>query len=124
MPYGNVTVSRIVSIADGDTFVCDIDDWPPIVGLRIPVRISGIDCLELDDTRTAAQALALRAKQFTRTKLMHASLVELRNVRRGKWFRVNAEVYVDGHSLAQLLLAHYLALPYFGGKKPAWLNLS
>jgi len=124
MPYGYVTVSRIVSVADGDCFVCDVDEWPPVIGRRVPIRIAGIDAPELDDTRPAARALAYRAKRFLETKLKQASLVELRNIRRGKYFRLNAEVYVDGHSLARLLLEHGLALPYEGGKKPAFLNLS
>lgn len=124
MPYGYVTVSRIVSVADGDCFVCNIDDWPAIIGLRIPVRIAHMDALELDDSRPRARALAYRAKNFLEAKLKQASLVELRNIRRGKYFRITAEVYLDGHNLADLLIAHGLALPYEGGKKPTWLNLS
>lgn len=124
MPYGNAIVSRIVSVADGDTFVCDIDAWPPIVGLRVPVRIAGIDALELDDSRSAARALAQRAKQFLESKLYQAKLVELLQISRGKYFRLKAYVLVDGHSISRLMLEHGLALPYEGGKKPAWLNLS
>lgn len=124
MPYGNATVSRIISVADGDCFVCDIDDWPPVIGRRIPIRIAGIDALELDDTRPAAHALAYRAKQFVEDRLNEASLVELTGIRRGKYFRLIAHVFCDEKSLGWELMTHGLALPYEGGKKPAWLNLS
>lgn len=124
MPYGNATVSRIVSVADGDCFVCDVDEWPPIIGLRVPIRIAHMDAPELNDTRAAVRALAHRAKRFLEHTLERASIVELRNIRRGKYFRITAEVYVDGHCLADLLIAHGFALPYEGGKKPAWPNLS
>lgn len=124
MPYGNATVSRIVKVSDGDTFVCDIDDWPPIIGRRIPIRISGIDALELDDTRPAARELAYRAKRFLSAKLTSAKLVELTGIRRGKYFRINAHVFIDGKSLGWIMLQRSLALPYEGGKKPVWLNLS
>ncbi len=124
MPYGNATVSRIVSVADGDCFVCDIDDWPAIIGLHVPVRIAHIDALELNDSRPAAREIAYRAKHFVEAKLKQAGLVVLLECKRGKYFRINAVVLVDGHSLGQLLLDHHLALPYEGGKKPTWLDLS
>lgn len=124
MPYGSATVSRIISVADGDTFVCDIDAWPAIIGLRVPVRIAHIDALELNDNRPAAAALAYRAKQYLANKLFQAKLVQLADCRRGKYFRITASVFVDGHSMGQLLLDHGLALPYEGGKKPTVLDLS
>ncbi len=124
MPYGNATVSRIIKVSDGDTFVCDIDDWPPIIGRRIPIRISGIDALELNDSRPAARELAYRAKRFLETKLMAAKLVELTGIRRGKYFRINAHVFVDSRSLGWIMLERKFALPYEGGKKPAWLDFS
>lgn len=82
-----------------------------------------MDALELNDTRPAARELAYRAKRFLEHTLKHTALVELRNIRRGKYFRITAEVYVDGHNLAQLLIERGFALPYEGGKKPTWLNL-
>jgi hypothetical protein len=34
--YGTVTVSKVTSVYDGDTFRVDIDSLPPIVGKNIP----------------------------------------------------------------------------------------
>ena len=36
--YGTVTVSKVISVYDGDTFRVDIDSLPPIVGKNIPIR--------------------------------------------------------------------------------------
>lgn len=118
--YGNLPCDEVTSIYDGDTFKCDIKGVPPLFGERIGVRIYGIDCPEMKDNRPKIKALAQQAKQFTVAKLRAAKKVELRNVRRDKYFRVLAEVYVDGQSLADQLLKAGLAKPYDGGKKAKW----
>ena len=38
--YGHVVVDEVTSIYDGDTFRCNIKDYPPIVGERIPIRVN------------------------------------------------------------------------------------
>lgn len=45
--YGDVKVSRVTSIYDGDTFTATIDGWLGIAGKNIGVRISGIDTPEM-----------------------------------------------------------------------------
>ncbi len=116
--YGDIVVSRLCYVYDGDTFRADIDAFPPIIGKNIPVRVYGIDTPEIRGTRT--RELADRAKFFTRFKLENAEVIELKNMRRGKYFRILAEVWVDGANLAQLLITNNLAKPYFGGKRPRW----
>jgi len=67
--YGNVVVSEVTSIYDGDTFRCTIKDWPRIIGYRIPVRVAGIDCPELKDNRPEIKELTRKAKQHTVQRL-------------------------------------------------------
>ena len=38
--YGTVTVSKVISVYDGDTFRVNIDSLPPIVGKNIPIRVT------------------------------------------------------------------------------------
>jgi len=64
--------------------------------------------------------LARKAKQYTVQRLREGKQVVLRNMRRGKYFRIVADVYVDGSSLGQELISAGLAKPYDGGKKPKW----
>lgn len=118
--YGDAVVERVTSIYDGDTFRCDIAGWPPIIGHRIGIRINGIDTPEMRDPRPEIRELARQAKMFTVGKLRSAKRIELRNMKRGKYFRIVADVYVDGVSLAEKLLRAGLAKPYNGGKKPKW----
>lgn len=115
--YGDVVVTRVISVHDGDTFRCDVDPWQPIIGSRIAVRVNGVDTPEMNDTRPEIREKAIAAKQFVIGKLQSAKVIELRNVKRGKYFRIVADIYVDGKSLAEMLLDAGLARPYDGGKK-------
>ena len=40
--YGTVTVSKVISVYDGDTFRVNIDSLPPIVGKNIRIRVNSI----------------------------------------------------------------------------------
>lgn len=119
-PYGKVRLDEITSIYDGDTFRATIRDWPAVIGHRVPVRIAGIDTPELRDKRPAVRALALRAKQFSVQRLRAARYVELRNIRRDKYFRLLGDVWVDGNDLGAMLIRAGLAKPYDGGTKSVW----
>ncbi|MGH8353032.1 MAG: thermonuclease family protein [Pseudomonas sp.] len=119
-PYGKVRVDEVTSIYDGDTFRVTISGWPAVVGQRVPVRLYGIDTPELRDRRPRVRDLARRAKQFSVERLRQARRIELREIRRDKYFRLLAEVWIDGESLGALLLKAGLAKPYDGGTKNAW----
>ena len=118
--YGNAFVDTITSIYDGDTFRCTIKDYPPIIGEQISIRVYGIDTPELRDKCPQVKEKAQAAKQFAVTLLRNAKKVELRNMQRGKYFRILAEVYVDGKSLATELIKAGHAVEYDGGTKFDW----
>lgn len=116
----NVFVDEVTSIHDADTFRVNIKGWPEIVGYRVPVRVKGVDAPELRARCPGEKRAARQAKQFTVAKLRAARVIELREVERGKYFRLLAEVWIDGENLADLLISQGLARPYFGGKREAW----
>jgi len=118
--YGTVTVSKVISVYDGDTFRVDIDSLPPIVGKNIPIRVNGVDTPEIRGKCQYEKDLALEARDFVRGKLANAKEIKLTNLQRGKYFRVVANVVVDGVSLEQELLDNELAYEYSGGKKLSW----
>jgi micrococcal nuclease len=120
--YGTVIVSKVISVYDGDTFRVDIDSLPPIVGKNIPIRLNGIDTPEIQGKCQYEKDLALKARDFVRNKLANAKEIKLTNLQRGKYFRVVANVLVDGVSLEQDLLENKLAYKYTGGKKTSWCN--
>jgi len=118
--YGTVTVSKVISVYDGDTFRVNIDSLPPIVGKNIRIRVNGIDTPEIRGKCQYEKNLALKARDFVRDKLANAKEIKLTNLQRGKYFRVVANVVVDGVSLEKELLDNELAYSYDGGKKLSW----
>jgi len=118
--YGDVIVKTINSVYDGDTFRCDVEGWPPILGVNIGIRVNGIDTPEMRDKRPHVKAHAIKARDHVRQRLREATVIELRNIKRGKYFRVVADVFVDGVNLGQELISLGLAYEYHGGKKQDW----
>ena len=118
--YGSVTVSKVISVYDGDTFRVNIDSLPPIVGKNIPVRLEGVDTPEINGKCQYEKDLALEARDFVRSKLSNAVEILLNDLQRGKYFRIVAKVYIDGVSLEEELLQNGLAYRYNGGKKSNW----
>ena len=120
MKFGSAVVERVTSIYDGDTFRADIKGYPPIVGKRMAIRINGIDTPELKAHCKKEKILARAAKKVTVNLLRSAHIIELRNIKRGKYFRLIADVYADGKSIAKELMRRHLAVPYYGGHKVDW----
>ncbi|MGB5964313.1 MAG: thermonuclease family protein [Sulfurimonadaceae bacterium] len=115
--YGSAVVLEVTSIYDGDTFRANIQDYPEIMGYRIGIRVNGIDTPEMRGKCQKEKTLAKKAKQFSVEKLRGTKKIELRNMKRGKYFRIVADVYVDGESLGDMLIDQELAVLYDGGHK-------
>lgn len=118
--YGNVFVDEIVRVYDGDTFYCNISQWPKILGDNIGIRINGIDTPEMRGSPPQVKAMAEMAKRIVHDELTAARTVVLKNIKRGKYFRVVADVECDGQDLAQVLINAGLAKRYDGGTKTGW----
>lgn len=117
MRFGNVIVDTVTSIYDGDTFRVNIEGWPQVVGLKMPIRVAGIDTPELRGKCPKEKVLAKQAKQITVDYLNNAEVIELQNIKRGKYFRLVATVMVDGVNLGDVLIEEDLAVVYDGKKK-------
>lgn len=118
--FGDVVVSEITSIYDADTFRVTIKGWPNIIGERMSVRVMGVDAPEIRGKCESEKQAARRAKQFTVDALRSAKKVELRDIQRGKYFRILANVYVDGENLAQALIQANHGRAYKGGTRDGW----
>ena len=115
--YDSVSIAEVTSIYDGDTFRANIPDYPPIIGQHMGIRINGVDTPEMRGKCEQEKLLARKAKQYTVTMLRSAKTIELRNMQRGKYFRIVADVYADGQSVGGGLVREGLAVVYDGGKK-------
>ena len=118
--YGSVTVLEVTSIYDADTFRVNIPGWPPIIGERVPIRLKGVDAPEINGKCQSEKEAARKAKQYTVQALRSARSIELRNMERGKYFRILADVYVDGRNLSDALIEAGYARSYDGGKRMGW----
>jgi micrococcal nuclease len=114
--YGNIE-AKFVRNYDGDTITVNIQSYPPIVGKKISIRVNGIDTPEMRGKSPKEKQLARTAKKLVSSLLKNAETIELKNMKRGKYFRIVADVYYDGKSLNEVLLKNKLAVPYYGGTK-------
>ena len=116
-----ITPEQVVEVYDGDTFKIDLQGLHPLFGDKLPIRVKGIDTPEIRGTSDEVKALAVQARELTENTLKGAERIELRNPERGKYFRVVAEVWVDGKALAGMLKEKGLAKDYDGeGERPEW----
>lgn len=114
--------SEVTSIYDADTFRVNIESYPPIIGQRVPIRVLGVDAAEIRGKCESEKVKARAAKQFTVEELRSAKVIELRNIQRGKYFRILADVYIDGNNLADGLINAGHAREYDGGKRLSWCD--
>ena len=116
---GNITVTN-VRVYDGDTIKVDVEGWPDVVGKNIGVRIAGIDAPEMHDKDDRVRAWAIAARNHLNAEMI-GRRVELASIRRDKYFRILAQVLVNGRDVATDMLQHRYAKPYAGGTKTPWL---
>jgi endonuclease YncB( thermonuclease family) len=107
----------LLSVHDGDTLSVTVDGLPPIFGENIRVRMRGIDAPDLTSKSKCEAKKAIEAREFVR-KLLVGKRITLNNVWRDKYFRLLADVEVDGKKVSDQLLKQNLAVPYYGLKKP------
>jgi micrococcal nuclease len=114
--YGTAIVSEITNIYDGDTFRANIEGYPAIVGEHMSIRINGIDKPELRGKCDKEKQV-----EYLRT----AKSITLKSIKRGEFFRLIANVYIDGISLGELLIKYKHAVRYKGkGKKAVFPAVS
>lgn len=118
--YGNIVVDKVTTVYDGDTFYVTVKSWPDIIGKNIAVRVKAVDTPELKGACYAEILKAREAKKFTVHKIRAAKTVELRNMSRDKYFRIDADVYLDNQNLADALIQQGFGVVYTGGKKFDW----
>ena len=107
MTFENVQFVRAI---DGDTIVINIPGQAAVFGHLISVRLAGIQCEELKSTDKEKKHKAIVAKQFTNRLCEAATKISLYNCKRGKYFRLVADVSVDNLLLSTELLREGLAV--------------
>ena len=120
--YEDVKISKVISVYDGDTIRVNIDSFPDIIGKNISIRLKGIDAPEIKGKCQKEIDLAIMARDYLRNAINKSNQIELRNIKRGKYFRIVGELYINGINVTKNLIKRKLAYHYSGGKKRTWCN--
>lgn len=120
--YDDVIVDEVTSIYDADTFRATILGWPPIIGKRVSIRVSGVDAPEIRSKCQREKEMAREAKQYVVSLLRNAKVIELRNIQRGKYFRILADVYIDDFSLSNKIIQSGYGRAYDGVVRSGWCD--
>ena len=115
--YGDYQGAVYLKNYDGDTIRFNLPGYPPIAGKDIRVRVNGIDTPEIKGKCKKEKYEAQQARDMVTDILKGAEKITLKNMKRGKYFRIAADVIVDGENLADVLIEAGMAIKYDGGKK-------
>ena len=115
--YGDYQGAIYLKNYDGDTIRFNLPGYPPIAGKDIRVRVNGIDTPEIKGKCKKEKYEAQQARDMVADILKGAEKITLKNMKRGKYFRIAADVIVDGENLADVLIEAGMAIKYNGGKK-------
>lgn len=108
---------KFVKNYDADTITVDIPGVHPLIGDNISVRVFGIDAPEIKGDLPCEKEASRNAKRLVENILSNAKRIDLINIEKDKYFRILADVRVDGKSLKDILLKNELAYSYYGGTK-------
>jgi micrococcal nuclease len=119
--FGNYDGAVYINNYDGDTITFNLQKLHPIIGKKISIRVNGIDTPEIRGRCDKEKYNAVRARDMVVDILKNADQINLKNMMRGKYFRIAADVFVDGQSLADKLIEAGMAVKYAGGgKNTSW----
>lgn len=114
--------ARVIEVIDGDTLAIEARIWLG-QGVRVKVRVEGVDTPEKRSRCVAEKTAAAAAKDFL-AGLIGDGDVRLFDVRYGKFAgRVLARVQSsDGTDVAAALIAQGHARTYDGGRRRPWCD--
>jgi endonuclease YncB( thermonuclease family) len=123
----NATTFRCVKYIrnyDADTVTFDIPNVHPLIGKHISVRVRHVDTPEITGKLPCEKEAAKNAKRLVENLLKNAKQIDLENADKDKYFRILADVIVDGKPLKEFLFKNNLAYKYEGKTKQKlnWCN--
>ena len=115
--FGNFQGAVYIRNYDGDTITFNLPGLHPIIGEKISIRVNGIDTPEIRGKCEKEKYDAKQVKEMVADILKDAERINLKNMERGKYFRIVADVYADGENIADILIESGMAVRYDGGTK-------
>jgi endonuclease YncB( thermonuclease family) len=102
---------------DGDTVTVNIPGIHPFFGKKMSIRVNGIDTPEIRTKDKCEKVKGKLAKSIVFNLCSRAKSIKLKNVSKGKYFRIVGDLYCDGKLVSQELIKKKLAVKYDGGTK-------
>lgn len=102
---------------DADTVTFNIKGVHPLIGEKISVRVNGLDTPEIKGKLPCEKDAARAAQRLVQSLLKNAKVINLENINRDKYFRILADVVIDGKNLTDILLKNKLGYAYHGETK-------
>ena len=99
----NLRCVKYVRNYDADTVTFNIPKVHPLLGKKVNIRVSGVDTPEIRTKNKCEKEKARNAKKLVANLFKHAKRIDLENIKRGKYFRIVADVIIDGKSLTYYL---------------------
>ena len=115
--FGDYEGAIYVRNYDVDTITFNLPGLHPIIGEKISIRVNGIDTPEIKGKCEKEKYDAQPAKEIVANILKDSEWIILKNMRRGKYFRIAADVIVDSENLVSMLIEASTAVKYNDGKK-------
>lgn len=112
--FNDTFSATVLSVYDGDTITVNLNGVPEVFGSKLGVRVYGVDTPEIKGPHKRE---AVKARDYVRSVCKVGSTVSLSNIRRDKYFRLDADIECGGVNVAKELLKRGLGKQYFGGKK-------
>lgn len=122
--YGSAELKKVAAVEDGFAFRCDVKGWPAIIAEDITVRVNAVECPEVvAGDKNPNKFFEQHLKKFLESSLIFEGEPEegesvkpvkitLENIQRGEKFSLIADVFVDGISLAEILIENGFARKY------------
>jgi endonuclease YncB( thermonuclease family) len=111
-----VTNGIVIKVYDGDTITIATNIHNDKQLYRFSVRLAGIDCAEINSKDKDMHMLAEKAKNKLSNLILNKR-VYLKNIKKEKFGRLLADVYLDDLCLNQYMLDNKLAVVYNGENK-------
>jgi micrococcal nuclease len=102
---------------DADTITFNIPDVHPLIGKKMSVRVRHVDTPEMKSKLPCEREASRNAQRLVENMLENAKRIDLVNVDKDKYFRILADVIIDGQNLKDYLIKNQLAYAYEGGTK-------
>ena len=112
--------AKYIKNYDGDTITVKLDCNTPLFCNKMSIRVNGVDTPEIRANCPKEKRLAVKAKEFVKQNLNN-KLIELRNCKKGKYFRLICDVFYDYRTnLSSKLIINGYGRKYDGGKRKNW----